>query len=368
MPRGREQRVIGDVGTGTTDPFERDDDGLLLAESFARLDLDQPRRARAWFLAHGAVNLRAYFPDEYRHPDSTGDDWFDDRLGAIASQQANVRWHLQTLARLTLAVDAATSGAEPLATEQAWDAAWAGPVIRGEDEHFWLGAETDRDSHILDVIRRHEHWDVIYPDELPALERIGGVEAWLEVEQWWPRVHEVWRGLVDRGVPILWVPLHDWREHWARMHLIDASHRARAGSELIDTDRQGLIELQRRLLRPYIERAAAQEVAIELSTTHTVEMYGTVVRRSEGPIQISERRVWTSILAPVYLQLLEGLRRVSEGHRGAAWCRECGEPFLALDARRSAFCNDKERFRHSQRERRHRLGLPAGKRSKGTPS
>ena len=62
-----------------------------------------------------------------------------------------------------------------------------------------------------------------------------------------------------------------------------------------------------------------------------------------------------SVLAPVYLQLLEGLRRVTEGQRGAAFCKECGQPFLTLDARRSSFCNDQHRYRFSQRERRKRV-------------
>jgi hypothetical protein len=58
------------------------------------------------------------------------------------------------------------------------------------------------------------------------------------------------------------------------------------------------------------------------------------------------------------LQLLEGLRRVAQGQCGAGLCRECGQPFLNLDARRSSFCVDRERFRFSQRERRKRLGAP----------
>lgn len=33
---------------------------------------------------------------------------------------------------------------------------------------------------------------------------------------------------------------------------------------------------------------------------------------------VYERRWWSSLLAPVYLQLFEGLRRVTEGQRGAA--------------------------------------------------
>jgi hypothetical protein len=70
---------------------------------------------------------------------------------------------------------------------------------------------------------------------------------------------------------------------------------------------------------------------------------------------LAEIRSWESVLAPIYLQLLEALLRVSDGQSGAAFCRECGQPFLTLDARRSAFCNDRERFRFTQRERRKRL-------------
>ncbi len=79
--------------------------------------------------------------------------------------------------------------------------------------------------------------------------------------------------------------------------------------------------------------------------------------RFPAPLVVHERRWWSSLLAPVYLQLLEGLRRVTEGQRGAGFCRECGQPFLTLDARRSSFCTDRERFRYSQRERRKRLSV-----------
>jgi hypothetical protein len=76
-------------------------------------------------------------------------------------------------------------------------------------------------------------------------------------------------------------------------------------------------------------------------------------------------RHWRSLLAPVYLQLFEAVRRVSEGKSGAALCRECGQPFLTLDARRTSFCNDRERFRFSQRSRRERLAV-AERFGKGT--
>jgi len=53
--------------------------------------------------------------------------------------------------------------------------------------------------------------------------------------------------------------------------------------------------------------------------------------------------------------LFESLRRISEGLPGAAVCRECGQPFLIIDARRRHFCNDRDRYRFTQRERRRRL-------------
>ena len=68
-----------------------------------------------------------------------------------------------------------------------------------------------------------------------------------------------------------------------------------------------------------------------------------------------EERIWQSVFAPIYLQLFEALRRITEGEMGAAICRECDRPFVVLDARRRFFCNDRERYRHAQRERRRRL-------------
>ena len=48
---------------------------------------------------------------------------------------------------------------------------------------------------------------------------------------------------------------------------------------------------------------------------------------AEGPKpSVHERRCWSSLLAPVYLQLLEGPHRVTDGQRGAWLCREGGQP------------------------------------------
>jgi hypothetical protein len=105
-----------------------------------------------------------------------------------------------------------------------------------------------------------------------------------------------------------------------------------------------------------VQQAAQREVFVTRDMFRR-DAKGEARRITEGwlPIQVVERRRWGSILAPIYLQLLEALRRVSEGQSGAGSCRECGEPFLTLDARRSSFCTDRHRLRFAQRARRQRL-------------
>ena len=122
----------------------------------------------------------------------------------------------------------------------------------------------------------------------------------------------------------------------------DEDVAAWAGYVGLTLGHSGLVELVRRLLEPYVRVAAQSDVEL-------------LWPDAEYPLLVSERRRWRSVLAPIALQLLEGLRRVTDGQRGAAFCRECGQPFLTLDARRSSFCNDKERFRNAQRERRKRV-------------
>jgi hypothetical protein len=110
----------------------------------------------------------------------------------------------------------------------------------------------------------------------------------------------------------------------------------------IEDDSWDLVELERRLMAPYITRAGEHRVELGWS------------EQGGAPLVVHERRAWDSLLAPVYVQLLEGLRRVSEGQRGAAFCKECRLPFLTLDARRSAFCSDRHRLRYGQRDHRRR--------------
>jgi hypothetical protein len=119
-----------------------------------------------------------------------------------------------------------------------------------------------------------------------------------------------------------------------------------AGS--IESSWRGTLELERLLIAPYVGRAVERRFSLEMED----EEVGGVSRSVLVP---REERQWRSVLAPIYLQIFEALRRITEGEPGAARCRECGRPFLVIDARRKFFCNDRERYRHAQRERRARL-------------
>lgn len=180
--------------------------------------------------------------------------------------------------------------------------------------------------------------------------------------EWWPTAHAAWQRITREDIPVLWVPTSGWYEEDSAEYDVEAgppSGRSPVGR--LSSDWWGLIELERRLLEPYVRRAAEYQVEVrragnERDLTREGE---SLEDRFPGPLAVHARRWWSSLLAPVCLQLLEGLRRVTEGQRGAGLCRECGQPFLTLDARRSSFCTDRERFRFSQRERRKRLTVPA---------
>lgn len=63
---------------------------------------------------------------------------------------------------------------------------------------------------------------------------------------------------------------------------------------------------------------------------------------------------WLSVLQPMYLQLFGAFRRAERGLAAAANCRDCGQPFLILDGRRSTYCNSKCRNRFNVRAFRAR--------------
>jgi hypothetical protein len=107
-----------------------------------------------------------------------------------------------------------------------------------------------------------------------------------------------------------------------------------------------MLDVERMLIEPCLARAVERRFHIGLEP-----------REEDGrPVFVpKEDRVWLSVLAPIYLQPFESLRRITEGEPGAASCRQCGRPFLVPDARRRFFCNERERFRHSKREQRRRM-------------
>jgi len=234
----------------TVDPFEWTADRLLLAESFARLDLGDRRAMKAWWVTHGALDLLDFWADEEKWSERRQPaDAFADSREDAADEQANVRWHLATLVRLSDTREA-----------MEWDPAWAELVL-----DFEAGGTT---------------------------------------------------GLLPDVAPSSW---------------------------------ESMLELERVVVEFYVAHAVERRFRIEL------EPRGEDGRKVLVP---REDRQWNSILAPIYLQLFEALRRISGGEPGAATCRECGRPFLVLDARRRFFCNDRERFRFSQREHRRRLSAP----------
>ena len=308
-------RLRGDVISSLLgkriDPFEREGADLLLAEAFARVDLSRPRKAREWYLAHGAVAFGWLFPEDAAHRlrfaglELTAQDTQTE----VLAQQGLVRWHLTSLARLT---------AHLAGTDGGWDPAWSSVLLEGPDgQAVWVGAPADVEAYRSPTIEPTTPW------ALPA------------------------------GLPHLPVPQDAWTLSWGGYDLpvpSDDRRHARLGS-----DHHGLLELQRRLIEPYLRSALPTEVRVERQAPDP--RAGGDKGSGQGLI-VRETRIWGSILAPIYLQLLEGLRRVSEGKPGATWCRECGEPFLTLDARRSTFCTDRERVRHAQRGRPRRTPAP----------
>ena len=243
--------IIGDFGREDCDPFERRSDGLLLTESFARLDLSRPRKARTWMLENGVLDFDSFYPDERDERGYSGEFEIQDPSELVMAEQQTIRWYLGLLARLTATL----------------------PPPAGDG-----------------VVFRPE-W---YPAELAA-----------------------------------------------RHGMADLAPHPRFAYDL------ALFEIG-----PRVERALAPSVIVRGA------------RLREGPsafpdtnpfsvIPIVQRR-WSSILGPIYLQIYEALRRVSEVRPAARLCRECGQPFLVLDGRRIAFCNDLERARFNQRRYRER--------------
>lgn len=323
----QEDFLRGRLSRDAVDPFDWTRDRLLLAESFARLDLTQRRVAQDWFESHGVVDAFDFVGPSAAIPDG---DWleghadeFADHAGDIAAEQANVIWHLATLGRLSEQRDA-----------KAWVPDWGRLVVRGPDGAMVVGGPDAGSALVspgtIEVLRRQDHPEPRVRHELDEAERL------LRATEGWPVV-----SVGDRG----WWTSWDRRDEAAGDGLPDLpSDKAK----VLGTSRELTVALERLLIAPYVARAVERRFDIALEPQE-------VDGRTRQVLVPREERVWRSILAPIYLQLFEALRRISEGEPGAAVCRECGRPFLVLDARRRFFCNARERFRNAQRERRRRL-------------
>ena len=288
--------LVGDYAQARAyDPFERlEGSELLLAEEFARADLARPEDAAAWYTRRGALDLRALFPAEpwTRLPPDVGFPDIFDAHEDLLRQQVNVRWHIETIARLSL-------------PDRPYEPSWAELAVLGPGSKRWVSAAEDG----------------------------APLEVGLQPA---PRPD----GPSGTRPPSLWVPRSTWFAEWDTYQ--QAAREGRFPRPLT-SDWDGLVELARRLLDPWVRRAALAETCLGYKA------------RGAGPIELGQQLSWTSILGPVYLQLAEGLRRATEGRPGAIYCRECGQPFLSLDARRFGFCTDRERGRHTQRAFRTRI-------------
>jgi hypothetical protein len=227
------------------DPFERRADGLLLIESFVRLDLRRPRKARDWFLANGVPNL-AWFDQE---PPSS------DAGREILIEQELIRQYITVIERISRILPPPAGPGEP--------------------------------------------WD---PD-------------------WFPVTNEVF-GNVAKEAP----------EQHARI--------------LFEITMDSIATYLMRAMFPMIDPLGARARPSRPTFPGAAEV-------SVGPV-LSYK--WESIIAPIYLQLYEALRRLSEGRPGARTCPACGQTFLMLDGRRERFCTDLERASFNMRAFRKRRG------------
>jgi hypothetical protein len=243
----------------------------------------------------------------------------------IEVEQDNVRWHLGTLARLS----------ERRST-RGWEASWGRLIVESPERDLIVGgpdAGAELKSRMLiDSLQRHRE---TADDELRRL-----VDEQTRLRE------------ATAGWPVVEVGGFAWYDFWEREAVgpggllpWDPAEKAR----ILGTTWGLAVALERLLIAPYVASA------VERRFTMTFEPHD-VDGSTRAVLVPREERVWQSILAPIYLQLFEALRRITEGEPGAAICRECGRPFVVLDARRRFFCNARERFRHAKREQRSRLG------------
>ena len=252
----------------------------------------------------------------------------DDELD-IGLERVAVQWHLLLLTLLTQTRET-----------KDWKPAWGQVVLDGAAEGLIVGGpyagrlvtseltwDRDRERWAGDPAQRH-----VYEEQVVLHEVTTG----------WPRV--VVLDTLRQNAP---QPSPDQRE-------FSAVREARKRADVLGTSWDETLELLRLTIEPRVQRALESHFTTQLATRRM----GSVERAVLEPLEV---RTWRSVLHPIYLQLFEALRLITEGEPGATVCRECGRPFLMLDARRRLFCNDRERYRYAQRERRRRLRIEAAR-------
>jgi hypothetical protein len=322
----RQGFIRGRFSATNVDPFEWTEDRLLLAESFARLDLADRRAVKAWLVTNGTLDPfdftggDAALPDDGEWAEHRPSGAFAESLEEADQEQANVRWHLATLVHLSEHRD-----------DKAWDPSWGELVLSGPGKTYLVGGRHSGTevwgSWMRDYVRQHRDLEARYgnlDEQLALLPEIARLPT-VTLRGW------NWYGCWG-----------DYSEDGPKLELEGGAEALRVLGSTWDS----VLDLERRLMEPFVACAVERRFSIDLQSGPADGRKVLVAR---------ETRQWLSALAPIYLQLFEALRRISEGEPGAAICRECSRPFLVLDARRRFFCNDRERFRFSQRDRRRRL-------------
>lgn len=119
--------IIGDFGVATYDPFERRPDGLLLTESFARLDLGRPRKVRAWMLESGVLCFDDFYQEFREMHFYSGEFEFQDPASLVVHEQRLIRWYLELLVRLTSTLP------PPAGQGMSWAAEWFSDHVARRD-------------------------------------------------------------------------------------------------------------------------------------------------------------------------------------------------------------------------------------------